>query len=381
MLEIYFVICLLLSGFYAFIMLSYWYHWRSTPEVKDITLKDFPKVSILIPVRDEAANILHLISDLLKQDYPADKLEVIVIDDHSADNTAELVQSVDDDRIHLIRLGEEMSKEEAMQAYKKKAIETGAARASGEWILTTDGDCRINHQWVKSMLAVREQQNACLVTGPVMLEGNGNLFEYFQVLDFMGMMGITAASLRMGIYNMANGANMLYEKKAFMEVGGFRGINNKASGDDMLLVYKMAHWSGGRVAFAKSKTAIVITGVMPTLGEFLQQRFRWTSKSGDYQDKRITWILGLVYLSVLTMLVNLTAVFFEQHEMRSIGIQQLMLKLLVEIPLLYSTSRWFGKSRLMLSYVSSQFFHILYIVFVGTFGNILKYRWKGRVLR
>lgn len=379
--EIYLAICLLLSGFYAIMMLLYWYHWRKTPETKDISLKDFPKVSILIPVRDEAANILFLLDDLLKQEYPADFMEIIVIDDHSADNTAELVLTVDDSRVKLIRLQEEMSVEEALQAYKKKAIEIGVSKAKGELIMTTDGDCRIHPRWIKSMLAVREQQHACLVTGPVMLEGAGRPFEYFQSLDFMGMMGITAASLRIGMYNMANGANMLYEKKTFLEVGGFSGIDNKASGDDMLLVYKMAQASGGRVAFAKARSAIVRTRVMSTLGQFLQQRFRWTSKSGDYQDKRITWILGLVYLSVLTTLVNLLAVFFNQYEMRHIGVVQLIIKLLVDIPLLYSTSRWFGKPGLMLTYLSSQTFHILYIVFVGTFGNILKYKWKGRVLR
>lgn len=371
----------LLTAFYVGIMLLYWYHWWRTPNYPPKTLEHIPFVSILIPVRDESANILLLLEDLQAQHYPADKMEIIVIDDHSSDNTAALVASVRDSRVKLIRLQEWISEEELMQAYKKKAIEVGISQALGSIILTTDGDCHIGENWLWSMLYVKEATGAKLITGPVMLDRSQTVFEHFQSLDFMGMMGITAASLRMGMFNMANGANMLYEKEAFLEVDGFKGIDHKASGDDMLLVYKFAKAFNGAVAFAKTKDAIVCTAPMHSLKGFLQQRFRWTSKSGDYQDMRITWILGLVYLSVLSILINLVAACFEGTTLLWLGSGQWLIKSLVDIPLLNSTSRWFGKPALMKTFFSSQVFHVAYIIGVGTLGNILKYQWKGRTLR
>jgi cellulose synthase/poly-beta-1,6-N-acetylglucosamine synthase-like glycosyltransferase len=289
--------------------------------------------------------------------------------------------SVRDSRVKLIRLQEWISREDLMQAYKKKAIEIGISQATGTIILTTDGDCSIGENWVWSMLGAKEATGAKLITGPVMLDGSQTALEHFQSLDFMGMMGITAASLRLGMYNMANGANMLYEKEAFLKVDGFKGIDHKASGDDMLLVYKIAKAYNGAVAFAKTKDAIVRTEPMHSLNGFLQQRFRWTSKSADYQDVRITWILGLVYLSVLSILINLVAACFASTTLLWLVLVQWLIKSLVDIPLLNSTARWFGKQGLMKTFFSSQILHVAYIIGVGTLGNILKYQWKGRTLR
>jgi poly-beta-1,6-N-acetyl-D-glucosamine synthase len=374
------LISLALSAFYAGIMLYYWYQWRQYPVFTTRQLSVFPKVSILIPVRNEAANIGALLNDLLLQDYPSDKMEIIVIDDHSTDKTPGLVSAVADKRVHLLCLETWLSQQGVTTAFKKRAIEAGVQQANGDFILTTDGDTRIGTKWIRSMISIQQETEAKLITGPVVFEGGNSLFEQFQTLDFAGMMGITAASLRGGMYNMANGANMLYEKSAFLEVGGYKGIDHTSSGDDMLLVYKMAHHFEGSVTFAKNTDAIVSTAPMARLSDFLQQRFRWTSKSGQYQDKRMTLILGLVYLSVLSLCINLTGGIYSPV-LLALGLIQLFVKALVDIPLLFSTATYFGKKRLMRTYFSSQLMHILYIVGVGTLGNILSYEWKGRKLR
>lgn len=153
-----------------------------------------------------------------------------------------------------------------------------------------------------------------------------------------------------------------------------------ASGDDMLLVHKIAARYNGAVSFAKSREAVVSTAPMHHLSGFLQQRFRWTAKSKDYQDKRVTAILGLVYLSVLFLLINVLLVCWIPA-LGTVLLFQLAVKFLVDIPLLYDTAAYFRKSDLMKTYLSSQIMHILYIVGVGTLGNILKYEWKGRMLK
>jgi cellulose synthase/poly-beta-1,6-N-acetylglucosamine synthase-like glycosyltransferase len=369
----------LLSAFYAGIMLFYWYQWQSCQIFKAQRIDHYPEVSILIPVRNEAANILRLLQDLLAQDYPAEYLEIIVIDDHSTDGTATLVQSLKHERVSLLSLENWLSRQPVTAAFKKRAIEAGVEQAKGQYIFTTDGDTRIGPTWVSSMVSIQQQTGARLIAGPVVFEGAETLFEQFQALDFAGMMGITAASLRSGLYNMANGANLMYEKSAFVEVGGYRDIDHTSSGDDMLLVYKVAQQYKGSVVFAKCKEAIVRTAPMRKLSDFLQQRFRWTSKSGQYQDKRITGILALVYLSVLSLIINFSGAYFSDTMLKLAAIQ-FVVKWLVDIPLLWATSCYFNKLNLMRTYFSSQLMHILYIVGVGTLGNLLSYEWKGRKL-
>jgi biofilm PGA synthesis N-glycosyltransferase PgaC len=203
------------------------------------------------------------------------------------------------------------------------------------------------------------------------------------------------------MFNMANGANLAYEKQAFLEVNGYQDIDKKASGDDMLLVYKIAKQFPNRVRFLKNKAAIVLTEPMHTVRDFLQQRFRWTSKSTSYQDKRITLILGLVYLFVLSIWINAFMFFgnliysslFPDRTLiallnfLSVFLYLLMLifqvicKTIIDYHFLKSSSSFFSRQDLMKTFYSSELYHIWYIPFVGTLGNILQYKWKGRKLR
>lgn len=370
-----------LTLFYVGLMYYYLKAWEDVPESQIAATENWPAVSVLIPVRNEAANIAQLIEDILAQDYPVDQLEIIVIDDHSTDNTASIVKGFSQKNVRLLDLEAILANAPESAAYKKRAIEAGVQHAKGDWILTTDGDCRLGVFWVKSMVSAAWQQNAKLVTGPVLLAPYQSLFEQFQSLDFQGMIGITAASLQRGMYNLANGANLLYEKAAFLAVDGYKDIDQTPSGDDMLLVYKIAKAYHGSVAFVKNTNAIVATKPMTSLGDFLQQRFRWTSKSRHYQDKRITAILGLVYLSVLMIPLNITVGFFCCPMLIVIAVIQFFTKSVIDYIFLGKMATWYRREELMKTFWSSQAMHIIYIVGVGTLGNILQYKWKGRKLK
>lgn len=373
----YILICILLTVFYAVIMTMYHHFWEKTP-VFDIEEKDlFEKVSVIIPVRNESANIGQLINDLLQQSYPEEKIEIIVVDDYSDDGTSNIVRSFKNERVRLIELSKVLDSHTITNAYKKKALEIGISYAEGDLIMTTDGDCRVHPDWIKTMVGIKKASNSKLITGAVIMTGTEDAFRKFQSLDFVGMMGITAAMLKMKIYNMANGANLLYEKAAFEEVGGFKGIDHLASGDDMLLMYKMAQKYNGAVAYAKHPEAVVYTSTLPDLSSFLQQRFRWTAKSKDYQDKKMTWILGLVFLSVALLFANVFLIVFFPF-LIPLLLFQIITKVIVDYRLLKSTSEFYSKANLMDSFFSSQILHILYIVFVGSMGNLLKFEWKGR---
>ncbi|MCZ2393806.1 MAG: glycosyltransferase [Chitinophagales bacterium] len=351
--------------------------WLQT-QIYDVS-KDiqFPSISVIIPVRNEEKHIAALLNDLLLQDYPSSLLEIVVVDDHSEDRTLEIVNGFLSEKIHLITLKDYLFHEEIQSSYKKRAIEIGIQQSKGELILTTDGDCRVGERWISTMVKIYSLSSSKLITGAVVMSNTETLFKKFQALDFLGMMGITAAMLKLKIFNMANGANLLYEREAFNEVGGFRGIDYLASGDDMLLIYKIARKYNGAVSYAKHPDAVVYTDTMDTIAQFLNQRFRWTAKSKDYQDTRMTWILGAVFFFVLSFVINICLAFYDIHFLY-ISFFQLMLKIIVDFRLLKSTSLYYQREDLMQSFFFSQLMHILYIVFVGSLGNLLRFEWKGR---
>ena len=128
--------------------------------------------------------------------------------------------------------------------------------------------------------------------------------EVFQALDFMTLQGITGASVYEKMHSMCNGANMAYERAAFHEVEGFKGIDNIASGDDMLLMHKIYKHHPGGVMFLKSANAIVQTMPVQTLKELFNQSIRWASKADQYDDKRIFFVLLVVYFFTVFYIIQ-----------------------------------------------------------------------------
>ena len=95
-----------------------------------------PRLSVVVPARDEGATIARAVGSLLEQDYP--EIEVIVVDDRSSDATGEVLRELAaKDRRLLVLHVDELP---AGWLGKNHALWLGAARASGEWLLFTDAD-------------------------------------------------------------------------------------------------------------------------------------------------------------------------------------------------------------------------------------------------
>lgn len=400
---IYLFISFLLTIFYVSIMLTYKNEWNDIKEEHFLNEQCITSVTVIVPARNEAANIGNLLHDLDLQVYPKDLFEVIIIDDFSEDNTYQLCSdyAAKHQNIKVYKLQELIPNGTVTEAYKKKAIEAAVQLANGRLIITTDADCRLQQHWIHSIVSFYEKEKCVLIAAPVGYYQEKTRFQHFQALDFCGMQAITAAMINMEIYNMANGANLAYEKQAFLDVNGYQHIDQKASGDDMFLIYKIAKRFPDKVKFLKNKAAIVLTKPMHTLQDFLQQRFRWTSKSASYQDKRVTLILGLIYLFVLSIWIN--ALYFIGKSFYSIlfpdrtliallnflpaflfllmTIFQLICKFIIDHSFLKTAASFFNREDLMDSFFISELHHCWYIPLVGTLGNILPYKWKGRKLK
>ena len=311
MLHLFIFIAVLLSLLYAVLILYYRDGWLRLPEYRaDNTLTPITKVSILIPARNEEANIGPLLKDIMAQYYPPELMEVIVIDDHSTDRTADIASSFKG--VTCISLSD-FTEAKFLNAYKKKAIEIAIQQSNGELIITTDADCRMCQYWVRSIVRYYETYRHQLIASPVLFTTDARWFQTFQSIDFTAMQGITGALSATHSGTMCNGANLAYTRKAFNAVNGFNGIDDIASGDDMLLMHKIEQQFPRKTSYLKCKDAIVYTSPMPTLKTFLQQRTRWASKANTFEDKRITAVLAIVYLFNLLFPVLLIASFFNNQ--------------------------------------------------------------------
>ncbi|MFK7948695.1 MAG: glycosyltransferase [Saprospiraceae bacterium] len=342
------------------------------------------KITILIPARNEADNINSCINSILKQTYPNHLFEVIILDDFSEDETPQLVKNYSKKgftNIRLLQLADYISPTET-QSFKKKAIEIGIHHATGALIITTDADCIVQPNWLLFIASIYQEKQPKFIAAPVNFHQEQNDFERFQSLDFIGMMGITGSGIHTKIMRMCNGANLAYPKSIFTEVNGFQGIDNHASGDDMMLLQKIARVYPSDIVYLKNQNATTFTTAKPTIKSFINQRVRWSTKSKGYEEKQVTAILISVWLFCVSIpLTFLSSLFFGKIAL-IVGVGQLVIKIIADYRLLKTTSDFFNRSDLMQTFVKSSVYHLCYIIIVGFLGGIVqKYEWKGRSVK
>jgi cellulose synthase/poly-beta-1,6-N-acetylglucosamine synthase-like glycosyltransferase len=386
--TILFIITILLFLPYVALLVYYRMAWQQIPASPPLTTPS-TAVTIIIPARNEEANIGNCLESIISQNYPAHLLQIIVADDFSTDNTAAIIRSYAGKNVELLQLSDFVT--DPLNSYKKKAIELAIAQSTGQLIITTDADCIVPPLWLQTIVSFYEKERPAFIAAPVSINCSNRLIEIFQALDFMTLQGITGASVYKKMHTMCNGANLAYERSAFYEVDGFKNIDHIASGDDMLLMHKIYERYPERVLFLKSRDAIVHTAPVQTIRQFFNQRIRWASKADKYTDKRIFPVLLLVYLFNVMMLV-LPVISIFTHSPSSIFNSSflifnsplkcwlfiLTLKTITELFFLYPVAKFFNKTILLWWFLPAQPFHILYTVIAGWLGKFGKYSWKGR---
>ncbi|TFF40062.1 glycosyltransferase family 2 protein [Mucilaginibacter psychrotolerans] len=370
------IVSLFLTGVYLLVLAYLIKGWSALkrPDTNGASLTT--KVTILIAARDEEERIHYTIEDIIAQDYPRHLVEVIIVDDHSTDRTAEIIRSYAAHGIKLMQL----QADKPLNSYKKKAIAEAIAQSTGDLMVATDADCRMGPRWLSGVVAYYETHNPVMISSPVTYFEERTLFELLQTLEFSYLIGIGAAFIGNGRASTCNGANLAYRKDVFNEVGGFNGIDELASGDDELLLQKVAVKYPDRIGFLKNRDAVVYTHAKHTLQEFLQQRRRWASKSTKYKDKWIVALAVAIWMFNLSLLVNAGLSFYNVFFLKLLGVQ-LLLKYIFEAVFLLPITSFFKRAKLVGLLIILIPIHVVYFVYVGLIGNTRKYAWKGRVVR
>jgi cellulose synthase/poly-beta-1,6-N-acetylglucosamine synthase-like glycosyltransferase len=377
------LIASLLTCVYCLLTLFLWFHWRSIRYFYPVRAhKPSDRVSVIIPVRNEAANIQQLLADLDRQCWPDGthfseaQLEVIVVDDDSEDATASLVEDYTAHCFSLRLLSLDVPAG-FTGSHKKLALSQAIRQASGEFIITTDGDCRVQPQWVAHILSFMSCQNLVLVSGPVTFGCEKNLFERLQTIEFASLIGTGAACMQAGAPNMCNGANLAFRRSAFERVEGYAGSMHIPSGDDEFLLQKIFQQYPGQLAFLKNREAVVQTRAQPDLRGFYYQRKRWAGK-WKLHKKLSTAALALLIFGFHATLITIALMTMAGYFPLGLFLGILLAKGTVEFLLLDTVLRNMDKKLHILNFVLLQLIYSAYAVFFGIVANFGGYQWKAR---
>jgi cellulose synthase/poly-beta-1,6-N-acetylglucosamine synthase-like glycosyltransferase len=338
-----------------------------------ISSSSLMRISVIIAAKNEEKNIAELLKDLLTQNYPWNLTEIIVVDDRSIDSTAGIVTD-------FMAKGQSpglklLNTREITESGKKAALTLGVAAATGDVILVTDADCRVEPGWISTIAAYFQDMDKMLVFGPVSYFSGEGLTARFQSLEFSGLMASGAGAAMAGYPFICNGANLAYRKKAFLQVKGFEGNEQFISGDDVFLMHKIKHEFGkAAIGFAKDKNALVKTYPVKNFLAFLDQRIRWASKSKGYRDPfaRYTAIIVFAFNFFLTV-VFITGFFHPGSFLFFAGF--VLLKSAIDLPLMWNVTGFGGNRQPMIWYLPFQVVYPFYIVVTGIVSLFSRKRW------
>jgi len=336
-----------------------------------------PRVSIIVPARNEAEKLSACLSSLFNQSYDPERYEVILVDDHSTDGTLRIAWLFAEmyPNLHIIPL----RNPEKVKSPKKEAIQAGIDRASGDIILQMDADCEVGSFWIEAMVS-HFGPNTAMVAGPISLRQDGSLFQRLQAMESMGLVALGAGGMAARRPTTLNAANMGYLRQVFNEVDGFEGIDKVASGDDELLMQKINGLKKYEIRFVRCRAAIVETDAEANWQALKQQRLRWVSKARYYIDRRPNIIQAISYLAFLGIPVLLIAGLWNIG-FAAIGIQLFLLKMVADAFIMYASGRFFHRMHWLPYLPLLELVYIPYVLWIGVAGNLVKqYSWKDRTV-
>lgn len=377
MIELVLIITILILLLHYIAFLNKIYFGLNKLEKSDKTkvLDEF--ISIIVPFRNEEKNIAQTYSNLIKQKYPADKFEILLINDLSEDNSLSVLRSLElKPNVKVLTVPNDYS----ISAHKKRAIRFGIEQSRGDIIVTTDADCFHSEDWLINLLKYFDPDSA-FVSGPVKFKSNGSLFSDMQRLEFAGLVITGAGLIGSGSPTICNAANIAYRRTVFDEVGGFVYQMSLSSGDDELLMQKIHRDTKYKIKFAYDKKAMVLTESNPTIRDFYNQRKRWASKGLFYGDHVLMLKLILIFFFYLSLIIQpILGIFFSNKFFFTFFIS-LTLKVIFEYLVIKKGSDALYESGILKPFIITEILQVPYILisgFMGMFGNLT---WKNRKIK
>lgn len=273
MMELLFKISVVILGLYILVQLVHIFsllYFENDRPVKTLSDDELPEISLLIAARNEAHNIIRCLTSVAALDYPVNKLQVLVGNDHSDDNTQQLIEGFIKDHPHmrLVNITETLGKARG----KANVLAQLAHEATGEIFLITDADISVHRGWAREIVSYFHDHQTAIVSGITIVEDDGTMGR-MQEIDWMYFMGLLKSFANLGLNCTAVGNNMAILKKAYWDVGGYENMDFSVTEDYKL--YKEVRRRGWETKNILNEKVINKSAAIRTFYQLMHQRKRW----------------------------------------------------------------------------------------------------------
>lgn len=371
MIELVLFICL---SIYVVFILQLIIGFNKIKSFERTDIKPKTTFSIVVPFRNEEKNLGKLLQSISNLNYPAELFEIIMIDDFSEDASERVYIKwrMENGLIHSTLL----ENLRLSNSPKKDAITRAIPIVKNEWIITTDADCIVPKNWLLTFDNYIQNNATEMIVGAVVYKTKNNWFHHFQQLDLLSLQGTTLGSFGIGKPFMCNGANFAYTKDFFHKLGGFGGIHDTASGDDVMLLQKALQTNPEKVHYLKNSENRVKTKPENDMFKLFMQRVRWASKTTSYQNTYAK-VLAVVVLSMNLSLILGFGLWLIGALNWTFLVGLFLIKYSVDYILIYKSNKYLRKNKFLLPMASSLIYP-LFSSLVGLYSLFGSFTWKGR---
>ena len=362
MFEVIFLI--ILSIYFIFIAIIISGASKTFPILDD---SDLPSVSVIVAARNEEHNILECIEALDSLEFPDNKIEIIIADDHSTDKTSKIVDAFIKDKPKFKKIIPLKQKGELKG--KTLAIANAIEFASNEIIMTTDADCIVSPTWAKRLASYYINENIALVNG-ITNQFDYNNFSGMQSVDFIILLATASGTINLGKPMSCIGNNMSYRKTVYEEVGGYENLEFSVT-EDFRLLMAIEKLKKYKIIYPIDNESLVTSKACSTVKELYNQKKRWSVGGLDSEPAGAI----LIATSFLTNLMMFLSFFFFSKSIFTLMIFKIIVDYFLIAPV-------YKKLNLKLQLKHFLLFEIYYSTYVVAMPFILlftrKVTWKER---
>lgn len=362
-----------LTFFYLLVLLWLGLGLQRLKKMPDAPLRAFPAVSLIVCARNEEQRLPRLLQALAQQDYPANKLEICLVDDRSTDRTGELIASFA--AVHGNVLPLRLNDTLPNFAPKKRAIDTAIRRTTGEIILLTDADAAPGPQWVRKMARAFAPETV-MVCGYSPYVPRETFWQRLLALEYFSHAAVAAGGSGHGRTLTCTGSNLAYRREAYVRLGGFDGIAHWISGDDDLLLHKMRAARLGKIHYAVDPATHAPVRPPTSWHEFQAQRTRYASKSLHYEPA-MTLALALFFLLNLAIGLGLFSIFISKWNFFIPTLLVIAVKATGDFFYLRRAAAIFGEKKFFAVFPLAALLHPLYVIYFAGRGQFARFKWRG----
>jgi len=299
-------------------------------------LTEFPHISILIAARNEEHSIERCLASIDALDYPKDKMEVLIGNDASTDNTCAIVEQFIKGKLNYkcITITENMGNARG----KANVLAHLAKHATSDYFFYTDADIAVPENWVQTMLAALDEKVG-VVTGITTITGN-HFFHKMQALDWLYALGLVQVVSDIGLPVTSMGNNMLLRREAYESVGGFETIKFSITED--IAIFNEVLRKGWDFRNVYTRDVLALSLPAGNFVQYINQRKRWMSGSMHLPlYMAVIFILHAAYYPVLipffayTSVAVMGGIFVLKLIFQSIFVHICLRRLNLAVPWLY----------------------------------------------